>query len=125
VVGKALRGSTLGVVEVGTGGQVMALLDGESYLRAGELVAVEESVEHLAEAVRHWAKSDIGLAVRAGDRDGDTAVTVAIDSARGTHSEERIVFLAGSEGRRRAAIAAADVLRQWLATNPVGSAPVP
>jgi nicotinamide-nucleotide amidase len=121
VLATALAGRTLGVVEMGTGAQLMALLDGATYLRAGELVSMDESVEHLAGAVRRWAKADIGLAVRAADREGDTAVSVAIDSTSGSHSEERIVFLAGSEGRRRAAVAAADVLRQWLAVSRGGS----
>lgn len=116
-----LGGRTLSVVEVGTDGQVMALLGGASFFVAGELVRLDESVEHLAHAVRRWASADIGLAVRATESSGDTSVAVAIDSETGRHAEERTAFLAGAEGRRRAAISACAVLWQWL--NPGESAP--
>jgi hypothetical protein len=64
--------------------------------------------------VRRWAKADVGLAVRAAEKNVDTVVSVALEGASGTHSEERTVFLGGAEGRRRAAIAACAVLLEWL-----------
>lgn len=109
-----LGSRTVGVVDIGTDGQVVALVGSAPFLAAAELVRREESVEHLAGAVRRWASADIGLAVRAIERTGDTLVSVAIDSAGGPHTEERTVFLAGAEGRRRAAIAACAVLLEYL-----------
>jgi hypothetical protein len=54
--------------------------------------------------------AEVGLAVDARERGGDTAVTVAISSPDGSHRETRVVFLAGSLGRGRAANAAAAIL---------------
>ena len=117
VLATALGGRTLGVVEMGTDGQVVAIVGGASFFAAGEQVRLDEPLEHLAEAVRRWAKADVGLAVQATERNGDTAVAVAIDAGDKRHSEERTVFLAGPEGRRRAAIAACAVLWQWLVSQ--------
>ena len=114
VLATALGGRKLGVVEIGTDGQVVAMVGGSSFFAAGEQVRLDEPLEHLAEAVRRWAKCDVGLAVRAAERDSDTAVSIAIDAGEARHSEERTVFLAGAEGRRRAAIAACAALWQWL-----------
>jgi nicotinamide-nucleotide amidase len=111
---KRLGERTLGVVEVGTDGQLIALIGGAPFFAAGELVRLEEPLGHLAQAVRRWAGADIGLAVRAAERDADTAVSLAINSATGTHVEERTVFLGGAEGRRRSAIAACAALLDYL-----------
>jgi competence/damage-inducible protein CinA-like protein len=115
----ALGARTLGVVEIGTDGQVVALIGGAPFFAAGEQVRLDEPLDHLAQAVRRWAKADVGLAVRAEESAGDTSVQVAIDSADGAHAEQRTVFLAGTEGRRRAAVAACAVLRQWLTEAPL------
>jgi nicotinamide-nucleotide amidase len=114
VLAKALGERKVGVVEMGTDGQVVALIGGSSFFAAGEQVRRDEPLEHLAEAVRRWAKCDVGLAVRATERNSDTAISIAIDAGEARHSEERTVFLAGAEGRRRAAIAACAALWQWL-----------
>jgi nicotinamide-nucleotide amidase len=105
---------TLGVVEIGTDGQLIALLGGAGFFAGGELVRMDEPLEHLAQAVRRWSGADIGLAVKASDRGADSAVSVAIESASGSHAEERTVFLGGAEGRRRSAIAACAVLLDYL-----------
>jgi nicotinamide-nucleotide amidase len=120
---EALGARTLGVVEMGTDGQVVALIGGAPFFAAGEQVRLDEPLDHLAGAVRRWAKADIGLAVRAEESAGDTSVQVAIDSADGAHAEQRTVFLAGAEGRRRAAVAACAVLRQWLTEGPGPASP--
>jgi hypothetical protein len=52
------------------------------------------------------------LALRARERAGDTAVSIAIASDAGTHRVTRTAFLGGEQGRRRAAIAAAAEL--WV-----------
>ena len=114
VLATALGTRTLGVVEIGTDGQLAAALGGAPFFAAGEQVRLDEPLDHLAEAVRRWAKSDVGLAVRAQEAGADTSVEVAIDTADARHGEVRTVFLSGPEGRRRAAIAACAALWQWL-----------
>jgi hypothetical protein len=56
----------------------------------------------------------VGLAVEGRPRRGDTAVSIAIVDPAGRHRERRIVFLAGQQGRSRAAVAAAAVLVKRL-----------
>ena len=68
------------------------------------------TLEHLAERVRELGACEVGLAVDARERGGDTAVTVALVTPDGSHRETRVVFLAGSLGRGRAANAAAAIL---------------
>ncbi|MBI2780448.1 MAG: competence/damage-inducible protein A [Chloroflexi bacterium] len=114
------RGWRLAAVEVGLRGALLALL-GEGLadrLAFGEtLVARPEphdghrvTLEHLAARVRELGPAEVGIAVEARERGGDTAVTVAVVTPDGTHRETRVVFLGGSLGRGRAAIAAAAIL---------------
>lgn len=114
VLATALGTRTLGVVEIGTDGQLAATLGGAPFFAAGEQVRLDEPLDHLAAAVRRWAKADVGLSVRAQEAGADTSVQIAIDTADARHAEERTVFLSGPEGRRRAAIAACAALWQWL-----------
>ena len=71
----------------------------------------------LASAAR-WARTtagaDIGLALRARVRGDDTAVSVSIETPSFSHSERRVVFLGGPQGRLRAAVAAASILHAVL-----------
>jgi nicotinamide-nucleotide amidase len=130
----------LGVVEIGTGGSVAALLGDVPWLRRVEIlpadapsesdaVAGDEAtrgndetgggdattgagdrlLEH-ARVAQRLGRTEVGLAVRARPRAGDTAVSVAVVHPRGEHRERRIVFLGGSNGRARAGLAAAAVL---------------
>jgi hypothetical protein len=114
------RGWTLAAVEVGLRGALLALL-GEGLaerLTFGEaLLARPEphdghraTLEHLAERVRDLGPADVGVAIEARERGGDTAVTVAVVTPDGSHRETRVVFLGGSLGRSRAAIAAAAIV---------------
>lgn len=114
------RGWRVAAVEVGMRGALLALL-GEGL---GERLAFGEtllerpaphdghhaSLEHLAERVRELGECEVGLAADVRERGGDTAVTVAVITPDGSHRETRVVFLAGSLGRGRAANAAAAVL---------------
>lgn len=123
--GRAWR---LATVEVGTRGSVVSLL-GEGL---GNRLAFAESLParppahdgrpadlaHLAARVRQLGPAEVGLAVEARPRRGDTAVSVAIDDPNGGHRERRLVFLAGELGRGRAALAAAAVLLARLRTQP-------
>jgi nicotinamide-nucleotide amidase len=113
-LGRLLGSRTLGTLEIGTDGQLLALLGGAAFMRAGELVRSDEPLDHLAAAVREWAGADIGLAVRATELQGDTRVEVALAHAGGSASRQRIAFLAGAEGRRRAALTACALLWEWL-----------
>jgi hypothetical protein len=54
--------------------------------------------------------AEVGVAVEARERGGDTAVTVAVVTPDSTHRETRVVFLGGTLGRGRAAIATAAIL---------------
>jgi nicotinamide-nucleotide amidase len=114
------RGWRVAAVEVGMRGALLALL-GEGL---GERLAFGEtllerpaphdghhaSLEHLAERVRELGQCEVGLAADVRERGGDTAVSVAVVAPEGSHRETRVVFLAGSLGRGRAANAAAAVL---------------
>ena len=108
-----LAGRRLATVEIGTAGQLMALLGGAPFLIFGELLGsesarahAEEHLELYAERVREMTGVEIGLAVRARERDGDTSVSIAIAAADGTTRVTRTAFLADEDGRRRAAVTA-------------------
>ena len=126
----AAPGWTLSTTESGTGGSLAALL-GE--LRALKAAAVQgpaagdpdepeddvtsspgDQLIGRAAAARDAAGADVGMAVRARPRSGDTAVSIAIALPTRTHIERRIVFLAGPQGRSRTALAAAAVLLEQL-----------
>jgi nicotinamide-nucleotide amidase len=121
-VGAALdaRGWRVSTVEIGLRGALLALL-GEGLgdrLAFGEALTGRPAahagdratLEHLAGRVRELGESDVGVAVEARERGGDTAVTVAVTTPDATHRETRVVFLGGPLGRSRAAIAAAAIL---------------
>lgn len=67
--------------------------------------------------MRDFGKADIGLAVHA-RQTRDTHVRISICTASGTTDLQRTAFLAGDEGRRRAALAAAAALWETLRTEP-------
>jgi len=117
-----LDGRTVSVVELGTGGQLQALLGNAEFLRFGELVRNPDDVTraatdlgHYAQRVRHVSDSDFGLALFARESRGDTHVRIAIATADSLSEEQRVVFLGGEDGQRRAALAACSVLWQHLA----------
>lgn len=119
---RVLSGRMLATVEMGTHGQLLALLGSAPFLRFGELLAGEAAMKHsdadlgeYAQRVCEVSGADIGLAVRAEERAGDIRVLVAISTRDGTQVTERTAFLAGDEGRRRAALAACVEL--WQALN--------
>jgi molybdenum cofactor synthesis domain-containing protein len=123
-VGLRLNGRSLATVELGSGGQLQALLGTAPYLAFGELLTAEHDVTHAAtnlghyaQAVRDFGKADIGLALHVRQA-RDTHVRVAIATADGVEEIQKVAFLAGDEGRRRAAISAAAALWQWLGGKP-------
>jgi len=116
----AAHGWRLSIVELGTRGSVLDLV-GEGL---GDRIAFAEALpaDHrphgggrinlgeLAERVRQAGGSEVGLGVRATTRGADMAVSIAIADPRGSHAERRLAFLAGPQGRTRAALLAASVL---------------
>jgi nicotinamide-nucleotide amidase len=130
-IGEALgrRGWRLAFVEVGLRGALVALLaEGlADRLAFAEILdrrpaphdGHPASLEHLAARVRELGPSEIGLAVEARPRRGDTAVSVAVVDPAGEARERRIVFLDGAAGRSRAAIAAAGILLDRLRRSAV------
>ncbi len=112
-VGAALNGRTLAVVECGTAGQLAALLGNADYLAHAELVRDAPDLPGLAIAARAAHSADVGLAVIA-RQSRDTHVRLAICGADGVEELKRVAFLAGDEGRRRAALSAAAALWEWL-----------
>ena len=120
-LGKRLGGRSLAVVEIGTAGQLLAMLGNADYLVFGELVRNPADVTraathlaHYAERVREVTGAEVGLALYARETKGDTHVRVAIATGANTYEEQRVAFLGGEEGRRRAALAACSVLWSWL-----------
>ncbi len=124
----AALGSRLALVEIGTRGQMTTLLGDVDWIALGEVhpddagrddagrddAGPDEdgagSLTDQARRIRERAGAEVGLAVRARERGNDMAVSVAVVTPRSEHRETRRVFLGGSQGRTRAALAAASVL---------------
>jgi nicotinamide-nucleotide amidase len=118
-----LGGRSLATVEIGTAGQLQALLGGGGFLSFGELLNRDEEVTHAANNLGHYAQRvrevghcDVGMAVFA-RQTRDTHVRIAIVSDAGLVELQRTAFLAGDEGRRRAALAACAALWDTLRQN--------
>ncbi|HEY3163994.1 MAG TPA: molybdopterin-binding protein [Candidatus Limnocylindrales bacterium] len=121
-VGEALvqRGRTLALVEIGTGGSLAGLLGDREWLTFTEAIgagtatardhATAAAIEHLARRGAELGQADVGVAVRARARGSDTAVSVVVVCDGWTVRERRMVFLGGSNGRTRAALAAVHIL---------------
>lgn len=127
-LGARLDGRTLATVELGTAGQLQALLGNADYLLFGELVRAPADVKRAATELGHYARrvreaggADLGLALLAREARGDTHVRVAIATASGVTEHQRVAFLAGEDGRRRAALAACAVLWDALGDEAPGT----
>jgi nicotinamide-nucleotide amidase len=129
-------GWTLAVVEIGTGGSLDTLFGDAPWLRFGETISpdapaaaahggttehgasdddeVPDDLVFFARRARELGGAEIGLAVRARPRTGDTAVSMAISTPDGDHRARRLVFLTGPMGRSRAALTAAAFLFEVL-----------
>ena len=107
------RGWTLATVESGTYGALVALLQGVEAVRRSEVRSGESATADRdeagdladAERAREAAGADVGVAVRASAAGNDTAVHVAVVTPDRRHAERRLVFLRGSVGADRSAIA--------------------
>lgn len=115
---------SIATIEIGTRGSVAALLAeglGERLIRAiVEAVDAQAGgdpspdLAAIARSAREAASADVGLAVRATTRHDDMAVSIAVASRNGVHTERHLAFLAGGVGRSRAALIAAAVLLKQL-----------
>jgi nicotinamide-nucleotide amidase len=119
----AARGWGLALAELGTRGQVTTLFGDADWLALAEARPDpreddDASLTEVAVAIRERAGVEVGLAVRARERGGDTAVTVAVVVPGSEHRETRRAFLGGSQGRTRAALTAAGVLFAVLRDAP-------
>jgi len=122
-------GWDLGLVEIGTGGQVGALFGDVAWLRVATSIAgpgpapTDDDVVARARRVRDDAASDVGLAVHVWESADDASAIVGVATPSGDHVERRTVFLGGSNGRTRAALAAASIL--LVAIGPREGTPKP
>lgn len=126
----AARGWRLATSERGTAGALAALFDGASSLVLAEVLPAtaeregrdpdEEALAATARAVMERGGAAVGLALDARPRGSDTSLHVAVVTPEGTRTANRLAFLAGPNGRARAAIAAAAVLLE--AVRPVSAA---
>jgi nicotinamide-nucleotide amidase len=119
-LGSRLNGRTLATVELGTAGTLLALLGSAPFLVHGELLSATDDLTGLAQRVRESHGADIGVALFV-RQTKDSHARIAIAMAAGVEELQRVAFLAGDEGRRRAAISAAAALWQFLgkrAANP-------
>jgi nicotinamide-nucleotide amidase len=124
------RGWRLAVLELGTRGSVGALFGDVDWIALAEArpdrdagaaeagTGDDGGLVDLARRIRERAGTEVGLAVRARERGGDTAVSVAVVTPGSEHRETRRAFLAGSQGRTRAALTAASVLFTVLRDAP-------
>jgi len=119
-IASVIGSQTLSIVEIGTGGQLGALLGDASFLRFSELLRDDAEVAHAQHDLAHYAvrvrdfgHADVGLAVFARQA-RDTHIRIAIAKGNNVVELQRTAFLAGDEGRRRAALATCAALWETL-----------
>jgi nicotinamide-nucleotide amidase len=127
-IGRRLAGRSVAIAESGTAGQLVSLLGAEPWLVFDETFGPDsaESKAHpdpveLATHVRRLGGADIGVSVRTVERSGDLQVTVSIADGDRSAAVERAAFLAGEQGRRRAANLACTELWRWLGEGADGT----
>src|SRR3954451_6743745 len=141
-IGDRLRelGWTLAIVEIGTGASLASLFADAPWVRFDESIAADapaavahregrsepgedgddsddaatDDLVRYAAHARDLGGTEVGLAVRARPRAGDTAVSIAISTPRGILRVRRVVFLTGPMGRSRAALTSAAALLETL-----------
>jgi nicotinamide-nucleotide amidase len=114
-LGARLDGRKVATVEVGTAGTLLALLGSAPFLVHGELLAAADDLTGLAQGARETHGADIGVALFV-RQTTDSHARIEIATAAGVEELQRVAFLAGDEGRRRAALACAAALWQFLGT---------
>lgn len=76
--------------------------------------ADRDDLLRFARRARELGGSEMGVAIRARERAGDTAVSIAVSTSTTEHTVRRLVFLTGPLGRSRSALAAAAVVLEAL-----------
>ena len=119
-----LGGRTMATVEIGTAGHLCALLGDAEFLTVAELLRAPDETHHAAADLGHYAQrvrevghADLGVALFARQA-RDTYVRIAIASDDGVVDLQRTAFMAGDEGRRRAALACCAALWDTLRQGP-------
>ena len=133
-------GWTLAAVEIGTAGSFGQLLGDAVWFRFNETISLDapagrahadgrasatgegedaddaggDDLLPFAHRARELGGSEVGVAIRARPRIGDTAVSVAISTPTSERNDRRVVFLTGPLGRSRSALAAAACLLETL-----------
>jgi nicotinamide-nucleotide amidase len=119
-------GWDMAAVEIATAGSFASLLGDVPWFRFGESLSADapaarahdpgaplddgdagDDLMRYARRARELGGTQVGVAVRARARTGDTAVTIALSTPLGEQTVRRIVFLTGPLGRSRAALVAA------------------
>ena len=122
-------GWSAAIREVGTGGQVRTLFGDVAWIHTSTTVRgdgpapSDDELRTLARQTRDGARAEVGLAVHVGATADDMTVTVAVVSPRGDVLEHRSVFLGGTTGRIRAALAAASILLATLGPSDTARKP--
>lgn len=121
VIGRKLepRAWNLALVDVGTGGAAARLIGDVAWLRSTRDLGADDPsaaapLTDIAEDARDAAGASIGLAVRTIETGEDTHVELAAVGPWGVSESKATAFLGGSEGRRRAGVAAAAFLNTIL-----------
>jgi nicotinamide-nucleotide amidase len=138
-------GWTLSAVELGTAGAVGGRLGDTAWFRFDESTALDapaarahatgqaddapadaasdddvgDDLLRFANRARELGGSEIGVAIRARPRTGDTAVSIAVVAPGIERKARRIVFQTGPIGRSRTALAAAAFVLETLNTGSV------
>jgi nicotinamide-nucleotide amidase len=132
VLGRELakRSWNAALVEVGTGGAAARLLGEVSWLKGTRSIAAGDPSANLplaglAREAGRSAGAWIGLAVRAIETGEDTRVELAAVGPWGVSESSSTAFLGGSEGHRRAGIAAAAFLNNIVRSQAQKSSAAP
>lgn len=89
--------------------------DGDASAEAkAEAAGTTDDLIRLARRARELGGTDVGVAVRARPRSGDTAVSIAVSTPAVERNVRRMVFLTGPLGRSRSALAAAAFVLETL-----------
>jgi nicotinamide-nucleotide amidase len=133
-------GWQLAVVEIGTSGSFGELIGDTAWLRFAESIALDapaarekggpsdattaageadedddgDDLMRFARRAKELGGAEVGVAIRARPRAADTSVSIAISTPSVERTVRRVVFLTGSFGRSRSALAAAAFLLELL-----------
>jgi nicotinamide-nucleotide amidase len=102
---------------VDTGGASPADFELED-LDPGDPVSLAGDLLVFARRARELGGAEVGVAVRARERTGDTAVSIAVSTPAVERKIRRVVFLTGPLGRSRSALSAASFVLETLREAP-------